>query len=515
MAPIPCKSLISFLQELLTCRGRFRWVKCQIDAIRPLKRPKAIKEALQTLPKTLDETYERILMRLSNESDDNLLLLRRILAFVSFAERPMTLDELAQAIVVEIGGESLDEDASFHDPEDLLSLCHPLIGVSPSTGFLGFVHYSVQEFLLSKRLLDTEGVIRNFALDEKSCHTDIAKLCLTFLGYGDFSDGPCITSDEFQDRITDYPFLNYAAAHWTAHAQHPGVEAALYTLMLKLFVPQGSLKLGSTLQACEHEFCVLSVVARADYEAYIVREDNVGLRVKVGITNSLALASFFGFSTILRDIVDSGADIDAPWTEVGNALQCAIFNGHIETVEILLELGANVDCSDHGANGSPLMMAIRFERQAIIDMLLERNVDVTVGGGLLHTPLHSAVLMGDVASMAQLILRGADVNSGEQPLNPFSIKSPLGLAVFHANITAALILIASGASLCNMSIESWANELASNYIKGVSTDWAWSFAEDLSGLGHYVKVEDIPTEEQIEFSDDQYLPPVLSFRFKR
>lgn len=149
LAQSQCKFAVPVLRKLLICI-RFRWVKCQLDAIRPLKRPKIIREALETLQRTLDGTYERILLHLSNDAEDNLVLLRRILAFVTFAKRPMTVAELAQAVIVEIRRKKLDDDAAFYDPDDLLSLCRPLIDVSPSTGLLGFVHYSIQEFLLSR-----------------------------------------------------------------------------------------------------------------------------------------------------------------------------------------------------------------------------------------------------------------------------------------------------------------------------------------------------------------------------
>jgi hypothetical protein len=285
-------------------------VKCQIDAIRPLKRPKIIREALKTLPKTLDETYERILLRLSTEAEDNIVLLRRILAFVAFARRPMTVEELAKAVVVEIRGKKFDDDAAFFDSEDLLSLCHPLIDRSPSTGLLGFVHYSIQEFLLSKRLSNAQGAIKMFALDAKSCHTEIAGLCLTFVGFDDFTDGPCQTFNEFQERKEKYKFLAYAATYWPYHIQHKDVETAVFDLMLSLLIPQKNPKLGSMLQACGNMF-IYERVPGNDYQTFHIYPDREDPIVENWRMNSLAIASLFGFNSVLEEIVNSGADVDA------------------------------------------------------------------------------------------------------------------------------------------------------------------------------------------------------------
>src|ERR1700761_4720139 len=47
---------------------RFRWAVCQINILKRLNHESAIRNALQKLPETLDETYERILMSIPTES---------------------------------------------------------------------------------------------------------------------------------------------------------------------------------------------------------------------------------------------------------------------------------------------------------------------------------------------------------------------------------------------------------------------------------------------------------------
>lgn len=104
--------------------------------------------------------------------------------------------------------------------------------------------------------------------------------------------------------------------------------------------------------------------------------------------------------------------------------------------------------------------------------------------------LHSAAYMDDVPTMKQLIQLGADVDFGKDSWKPFDISLPLGMAVAYGSSKAVLCLIASGASLCNVPVEEWANHLASR-CRDISKEWALWFAEELSHLGHYVDVVDI------------------------
>ena len=50
--------------------NRFRWVVCQLDILRRLSIVADIRSALTRLPKTLDETYERVLCNIPPESQD-------------------------------------------------------------------------------------------------------------------------------------------------------------------------------------------------------------------------------------------------------------------------------------------------------------------------------------------------------------------------------------------------------------------------------------------------------------
>lgn len=51
----------TFRSDILINGSRFRWVFCQLEALRKCLSPATLRSSLVTLPRTLDETCERIM----------------------------------------------------------------------------------------------------------------------------------------------------------------------------------------------------------------------------------------------------------------------------------------------------------------------------------------------------------------------------------------------------------------------------------------------------------------------
>lgn len=137
------------------------------------------------MPDTLDETYERILV--SVRSDEERTLLRRVLCLIIYGARPMTLAEVAEAAVIEEGSPCLDVEDRFTRPADLFVGCRNFI--ISTGGYLGLSHYSVQEYLKSDRI--SQGPASYFAIADSEVSKELTLICLTYLGYDDFDQGPC------------------------------------------------------------------------------------------------------------------------------------------------------------------------------------------------------------------------------------------------------------------------------------------------------------------------------------
>lgn len=96
----------------------------------------------------------------------------------------MTLVEVAEAIIIETDASGIDEDARLQQPQDLLEIGKSLFLPGYTELYdertLTLSHYSVKEYLLSKRIKD--GPAAEFALDEALTKIHVAQSCLTYLG---------------------------------------------------------------------------------------------------------------------------------------------------------------------------------------------------------------------------------------------------------------------------------------------------------------------------------------------
>jgi hypothetical protein len=112
---------------------RFRWVVCQLDVLRKCMTVDALRKTLKALPKSLDETYDRILLNIDEQHCDQAY---KVLQWLAFSARPVTLAEVAEGLVVDLDqGCMLEADAKLQDPYDILTICSSLVTVS-SQGFL-------------------------------------------------------------------------------------------------------------------------------------------------------------------------------------------------------------------------------------------------------------------------------------------------------------------------------------------------------------------------------------------
>src|ERR1700677_4230327 len=76
---------------------RFRWVACQLDVLRKCIKLDGLTKKLKSLPKTLDETYDRILQNIDDEYHNDAF---NVLQWLAFSARPVTLAEVAEALAV-------------------------------------------------------------------------------------------------------------------------------------------------------------------------------------------------------------------------------------------------------------------------------------------------------------------------------------------------------------------------------------------------------------------------------
>ena len=126
---------------------RFHWVRCQLDTISECTTEKAIELALTLLPKDINETYERILLKIIGRGEDIANTAETILTWLVGAVRPLTLSELEEAIMVEPDMVELNTSSRLIDSSDILTICGSLVEEFLDENGLSIVrlsHYTVR-----------------------------------------------------------------------------------------------------------------------------------------------------------------------------------------------------------------------------------------------------------------------------------------------------------------------------------------------------------------------------------
>jgi hypothetical protein len=117
----------------------FLWVALVCERLKAITRRKTV-AALNAFPSGLDELYGRIITQIYEmEDQDDVDLSKQILAIMAMAYRPITLNELASFI-----------ELSDNGAETLQEICGSLLVIRKGTIY--FVHQSVKDFLLTKKL---------------------------------------------------------------------------------------------------------------------------------------------------------------------------------------------------------------------------------------------------------------------------------------------------------------------------------------------------------------------------
>src|SRR6202000_1467292 len=96
-------------------------------------------------PKNLPETFSRVLQKSKGKPYQ-----RRILELVSVACRPLTTEELREALSVTPNVTKWDPNDVLNDIYSIIALCGSLVIVDEEELTVRFVHNSVKQFLFSQ-----------------------------------------------------------------------------------------------------------------------------------------------------------------------------------------------------------------------------------------------------------------------------------------------------------------------------------------------------------------------------
>ena len=369
---------------------------------------------------------------------------QRALIWLAFSRVPMTLGQVAEAVLISREQQSMDPGDQFRDVHDLLELCSSfvcLVGTphlrsrisiclkrfgrehitSDADFVLRLAHSSVKEYMLSDRTSTTSLSMPR--LTSGIAQRLMAEVCLIYLNQ--FNDETLI-SPEILER---HQFLSYAGQNWYLHyedmpaEEEDNVVDLLLCFMkthynrcsyngwvglLPFYLNYGSIKTMQPLVALSMLGSYRAVKAMVENAVEVHVTEDI-------IRGSLGCASWEGQEAVVRLLLDIGARsnragvIDA--SSLSQALGRAGMRGNSAVIELLISRGATAEGLDYsfvsrvaGRQGKvhtvklfldlattncnkmevfygALQGAINARQSSIVQYLLERSAEIDITAG--------------------------------------------------------------------------------------------------------------------------------------
>ncbi|KFZ16979.1 hypothetical protein V502_04810, partial [Pseudogymnoascus sp. VKM F-4520 (FW-2644)] len=379
--------------------GMFLLARLHLDSMQGKGTKKEIRSTLKTLPKgstALSKAYDKAIMRLESQLPEESARAKRVISWITYAERQLTTKELSHALAVEAGKSELDED-NILDIEDMTSVCAGLVTVDEESDVIRLVHYTTQEYF--ERVRE--------AWNPKA-REEIASTCLTYLSFHTFDTGHCYSDEDFERRITQNPFLDYGARYWGKHA------LTVQETIKKLALP--------FLRNVNQISCSNQVMSVPEY-----KHKGYSQRIPMNVTG-IHLAADFGMAYWIQELMYGDGNkicmyIDARDSHGQTPLSRAAVSGHKAVVKLLVEQDDVVTDSKDNDGWTPLLRAAARGHAAIVKLLVERDdvvADSKDNDG--WTPLWWGAARGHEAVVKLLVGRDdvvADLedNDGWRPLS--------------------------------------------------------------------------------------------------
>jgi len=441
------------------------WAYCQLEVLKKLRSSREVNVdvALQRLPVTLHETYERMLARvLDTDCEEALCLLR----WLTFASRPLTLGELHETRrLLDFGR---DKDIAWNDPgsmEDITEILGDLIHVSPiydrrhdaskpngltnlpiaaaestddksqlGTHRVQLAHSSVKEYLLSDCVSHPPS--NGLPFQTTASHLSLARNCLAYFKRYTHSANKTSTQGDFQR----FPLLHYAAMCWSDHIIDDSSD-----------------------RKTRH----LNLLTGNPFRSDDIKDQKAGANPKSGPQRSphahtgsaLYHASRLGCASSVRILIEYGACINAHGGADCIALAVALRGRFTDIFSVLLRAGARLELACglwnalkwavyHGFLDETrvLMDAYHDERSRLRDFPKALDIAATRG----YVDIVKALLAAGISVTSTRRSKSAKCSNGNPDVNPMQgtkigIRTALEGAVLRSHSAIVDVLLDAGA----------------------------------------------------------------------
>ena len=302
-----------------------------------------MEDALERIPEDLNQALKDTIERIRSQPESRARLGMNALMWISHSRRSLTISELIDALAVK------DEQTRFranYRPTSsmVLECCQGLVNLDSETDGIRPAHYSIQQYLAENSSTLFPHAIASMAI-----------ICLKFLSFEDFKDGPWDAEKDIASQALSYPFLFYAASSWGTHSKGIEHDPNVWSSLHKFFGSKSACAVANQiLRFCTgfrreyynpdecRSFTPLHHAARSglvhcmnyflDTNTYAVNEVT-----QMGAT-PIILAAANDEAELVKILLQRGADhYLRNW--YGNALHCAVEAGCLDAMRELIEWG--------------------------------------------------------------------------------------------------------------------------------------------------------------------------------
>lgn len=323
---------------------------------------KMLRKALADLSNDLDVLYDDALLRIVSQHQDERELAEKALCWIAYSFRPLSADELQEALAIHPEEKDFDMDA-LPSMNLILDVCAGLLVHDQENRKIRLVHSTAQDYF--NRLQHSKFT---------EAHPIMAMDCLTYLSYECFqsTNSPVklidiITRAGMGESVNNEPetsiekpteicsdlskryFLGYASFLWARHAM---------------------IRQDDHLSSQIHQFlksspriCLATPFNKVKFQRIW------DLRTRQGFE----IAAFFGFIAELKGFIldeESNEDIINSF----HLLHIAAEGNQSTAIEVLLDLGADIEGRKDGL--TPLLTAIQSQSLEVLATLIDRGADV-------------------------------------------------------------------------------------------------------------------------------------------
>ncbi|KAK4170041.1 ankyrin repeat-containing domain protein [Cladorrhinum sp. PSN259] len=386
----------------------FLLAQLHMDALATKPTRRSLENALRTLPKELDQTYEEAMRRIENQNEDDRELAWKILRWIALANRPLKRSEIQHALAVVAGDETFDV-MNVPDEELLTSVCAGLVSIDPVDDTVRPIHYTAQEYF--------ERVLR---ARFQGLQSDVTGTCLTYISFRSFLDHNLATGTI----QSQYPFYLYAVTNWLRDFRGSNDVPEKCFDLLKTFLANPQY-----LETAIRFLRLKAVKYSKDVE------------FMHGWT-SLHVAASLGMDQIVEELLEEDGSCLLATDSLGaTCLHIAVASNNIITVELILEHEADINAQTV-AGRTPLHLALLNGNRDMTEFLIESGAQLKLADCMGTTALHFASSGGDLDTIRLILAEGAELNATTRENH-----TPIYRAVLSQREKAVDLLISSFADI--------------------------------------------------------------------